>query len=154
MQMILPELGDDKQLHILITHDECLFYANDDRPIIWALLGEPPLRKKGQEKSIMVSEFLLETIGRLKLTDELVASYLDIPKDARKYLRPGKNEEDWWTSEHLLDQVINLAIPIFNILYPDAIAVFAFDNSTNHGTMAKDGLNAFNMKVVKNHVCV
>ena len=123
------------------------FYANDDRPIIWAPLGELPLRKKGQGKSIMVSEFLLETIGRLKLTDELAASYPDISKDARRYLRPGKNEEGWWTAEHLLNQVIDSAIPIFNILYPNAIAVFAFDNSTNHGAMAKDGLNVFNMNL-------
>ena len=43
----------------------------------------------------MVSEFLLETIGRLKLTDKLAASYSDISKDARRYLCPGKNEEGW-----------------------------------------------------------
>jgi hypothetical protein len=147
MQIILPELGDEEKLHILVTHDECLFYANDDRPIMWAPLGEPPLRKKGQGKSIMVSEFLLETIGRLKLTDELAASHPDVPKEARKYLRSGKNEEGWWTAEHLLDQVINSAIPIFNVLYPNATAVFAFDNSTNHGAMAKDGLNVFNMNL-------
>src|SRR3954471_18425745 len=95
----------------------------------------------------MVSEFLLETIGKLKLTDELTASYPDIPKDARKYLRSGKNEEGWWTAEHLLNQVVNSAIPIFNILYPNAIAIFAFDNSTNYGAMAKDELNAINMNL-------
>ena len=46
------------------------FYANDDRPIVWAPIGEPSLWKKGQGKTIMVSEFLLEIIGRLKLTSE------------------------------------------------------------------------------------
>ena len=34
MQMVPPKLGNDERLHILITHDECLFYANDNRPII------------------------------------------------------------------------------------------------------------------------
>ncbi|RIA93458.1 hypothetical protein C1645_874137 [Glomus cerebriforme] len=58
IQMVLPEL---ERLHILVTYDEC------------------------QGKSIMVSEFLLETIGRLKLTDELAASYPDVPNEARKY---------------------------------------------------------------------
>ena len=42
-----PVLSDEEKPHIFVTHDECLFYANDDRPIIWAPLGEPPLRKKG-----------------------------------------------------------------------------------------------------------
>ncbi|PKY31131.1 hypothetical protein RhiirB3_448578 [Rhizophagus irregularis] len=70
-----PILPNGKKLHIFVTHDECLFYANDDRPIIWAPLGEPPLRKKGQGKSIMVSDFLLETIGCLKLTDEQAQVY-------------------------------------------------------------------------------
>src|SRR6266542_982297 len=145
MQMILPELESEEQLHILVTYDECLFYANDDRPIIWSPLGELPLRKKGQGKSIMVSEFLLKTIGRLKLTDKLAAIYPDISKDARRYVHPGKNEEGWWIAEHLLNQVVDSAIPIFNILYPNAIAVFIFDNSTNHDSMAKDGLNVSNM---------
>ncbi|RGB34061.1 hypothetical protein C1646_703066, partial [Rhizophagus diaphanus] len=48
--LILP---NEKKLYIFVTHDECLFYANDDHPIIWAPLGEPPHHKKGQGKSIM-----------------------------------------------------------------------------------------------------
>lgn len=43
MVQINPEVSDDKPLHILVTHDECLFYSNDDRPTIWAPIGEPPL---------------------------------------------------------------------------------------------------------------
>ena len=31
---INPDISSNRQLHIFITHDECLFYANDDRPII------------------------------------------------------------------------------------------------------------------------
>ncbi|CAB4483806.1 unnamed protein product [Rhizophagus irregularis] len=112
----------NKKLHILITHNEYLFYANDDRPVVWAPIGEPPLRKKGQGKSIMVSDFLLETDGRLKLNEDEILLYPEIPVEARKFLRPGKNEEGWWTAEHLLDQVINYAIPIFEAKYPNAIA--------------------------------
>ncbi|RIA79782.1 hypothetical protein C1645_839938 [Glomus cerebriforme] len=48
-----PILLSNEKLHIFITHDKCLFYANDNRPIVWAPIGELPLRKKGQEKSIM-----------------------------------------------------------------------------------------------------
>ena len=93
MKQINLEISANQQLHILVIHDECLFYANDDRPIIWALLGELSLQKKGQGKSIMVSDFLLETVGRLKLTSEQSLSNPNISNEARKYLRPGKNEE-------------------------------------------------------------
>jgi hypothetical protein len=147
MIQINPEISVEKPLHILVTHDECLFYSNDDRPIVWAPIGEPPLRKKGQGKSIMVSDFLLETIGRLKLTPEQILANPNIPTEARKYLKPGKNAEGWWTADHLIDQVINYAIPIFEITHPGAIAVMAFDNSTNHGAMPTDGLNAATMNV-------
>jgi len=95
----------------------------------------------------MVSDFLLETIGRLKLTSKQSLLNPNIPNEARKYLKPGKNEEGWWTADHLIDQVINYAIPIFEAIYSDAIAVFAFDNSTNHGAMPEDGLNAAKMNV-------
>ncbi|CAG8749435.1 11768_t:CDS:2 [Rhizophagus irregularis] len=136
-----PILPNGKKLHIFVTHDECLFYANDDCPIIWAPLGEPPLRKKGQGKSIMVSDFLLETIGCLKLTDEQAQVYPNISQEARKFLRSGKNEEEWWwTAKHLLEQVKNNAIPIFEIMHSNAIAIFAFNNSTNHGAMADNAL--------------
>ncbi|CAG8759328.1 10093_t:CDS:1, partial [Funneliformis caledonium] len=43
-----------------------------------------------------------------------------------------RNEEGWWTADHLIDQVINYSILIFETIYPSAIAVMAFDNSTNH----------------------
>ena len=47
MEQQNPLLLLNEKLHILVTHDECLFYSNDDRPIIWAPLGSPLLRKKG-----------------------------------------------------------------------------------------------------------
>ncbi|GBB94418.1 hypothetical protein RclHR1_23500001 [Rhizophagus clarus] len=98
-----PVLLSNKKLHILITHDKCLFYANDDKLIVWAPIGEPHLRKKGQGKSIMVSDFLLEKDGRLKLNENKILLYPEIPVEARKFLRSGKNEEGWWTAKYLLD---------------------------------------------------
>src|SRR5215216_4182187 len=89
----------------------------------------------------MVSEFMLETIGRLKLTSEQAHLNPDIPVEARKFLKPEKNAESWWTADHLIDQVINFAIPIFETIYPNVVAIMAFDNSTNHGLISTDGLN-------------
>ena len=47
----------------------------------------------------------------------------------------------WNRSDYLLDQIINYAILIFKTLYPDAIAIFAFNNSTNHNAMPDNCLN-------------
>ena len=47
----------------------------------------------------------------------------------------------------MIDQVVNYAIPIFEVLYSGAIAIMAFNNSTNHGAMPEDGLNAAKMNV-------
>jgi len=95
----------------------------------------------------MVSEFFTEIYGRLKLNEDEILLYPEIPVEARKFLKPKKNEEGWWTADHLLDQVINYAIPIFETKYPNSIGIFAFDNSTNHGAMAKDALNVNKMNV-------
>ncbi|RIA94996.1 hypothetical protein C1645_734360 [Glomus cerebriforme] len=90
-----PILLPNEKLHIFITYDEYLFYVNDDRPIVWAPIDEPLLRKKGQGKSIMISDFLLETNRRLKLNENEILLYPEIPIEARKFLTPGKNEEGW-----------------------------------------------------------
>src|SRR6266480_2564351 len=71
----------------------------------------------------------------------------EIPVETRKFLKPGKNEEGWWTADHLLDQVINYAIPIFETKYPNSISIFAFDNSTNHEAITKDALNVNKINV-------
>src|SRR6266536_1971587 len=93
MKRILPVLGSDDKEIILVTHDECIFYSNDGKRGVWAKSGELPLRKKGNGRSIMVSEFLTEAYGRLCLSDEQVFDHRNVPKEARVYLQPGKNQE-------------------------------------------------------------
>ena len=56
--------------------------------------GELPLRKKGNGKSIMVSEFLTEACGRLKLTAEHIENYPDVPEEARVYLNQEQMKKD------------------------------------------------------------
>ena len=52
----------------------------------------------------MVSEFLIEACGRLKLDAQAIENFpADVPKEARVYLIPGKNQEGYWTMNHLLD---------------------------------------------------
>ena len=44
-------------------------------------------------------------------------------------------------------QIVDRAIPIFEATHPKAIAVFAFDNSTSHGTFSSDAFIANRMNV-------
>src|SRR5687767_3988376 len=94
MEKLDPLLLLNEKIYILITHNKCLFYANNDKLIIWASLNKLPLRKKGQGKSIMVSKFLTEINGRLKLNEEKILLYSEISIEAKKFLKPGKNEEE------------------------------------------------------------
>lgn len=71
----------------------------------------------------------------------------NVPAEACCYLTPGRNQEGYWTAEDLLNQIKNKAIPIFETKFPDAIAVFAFDNSANHAAYAKNALVAKRMNL-------
>ncbi|CAG8680347.1 10766_t:CDS:2, partial [Cetraspora pellucida] len=107
MVPILPVLEVNEQKLILVTHDKYIFYMNDGKRNVW------------NERSIMVSEFLLETCGWLQLSEEEINAYPDIPMEAHYK-----------------------AIPIFETKFPNAITIFAFDNSTSHVGYAKDALLA------------
>ena len=142
MKAILPALGVGERELILVTHDECVFYSNDGKRGIWVPDDKMPLRKKGNGRSIMVSEFISEACGRLRLSEEETTLHPNVPVEARCYLMPGRNQEGYWTVEHLLEQIEHKVIPIFEAKFPNATAVFAFDNSTNHAAYGKDALVA------------
>ncbi len=67
MKRTSPTLGPNDKEVILITYNECVFYSNNEKRGVWAKSRKLPLRKKGNGHSIMVSEFLSEEYGQLKL---------------------------------------------------------------------------------------
>jgi hypothetical protein len=140
MERIPLILEPNEKEIILITHDECIFYSNDGKRGVWTKSGELPLRKKGNGRSIMVNEFLTEECDRLKLNSQQRQENPSIPEEARVYLQPGKDRDGYWTSENLVEQVKTKAIPIFEAIFPNCIALFAFDNSFNHAAYSSDAL--------------
>ena len=88
----------------------------------------------------MISEFLCECHGRMKVGTTALETTTET-------LTPGKNEEGWWTADHLIAQIKTKDIPLFNRLHPGCIGVFVFDNSTNHGAYAPDALVATKMNL-------
>jgi hypothetical protein len=104
LEPIPPILGPDEKKIILVTHDECIFYSYDGKRGVWVRNGELPLKKKGNGRCIMVSEFLTEIGGRLCLSQDQIVDNPDVPDEARTILKPGKNHEGYWKSDDLIDQ--------------------------------------------------
>src|SRR5258705_7856862 len=86
-----------------LTQDECYVHVLEHSRRQWLAKGQQPLRKKGNGRGIHISDYMLETRGRLVLNaDEIVAQAALPPDsclhvtDARKIIYPGKNTDKWW----------------------------------------------------------
>ena len=146
-----PEPSDRRKL-VLIFHDETVYHSNDDQKWMWAEKGKQPIRPKGQGRGIMVSDFIEEHGGYLRLSDEEYESAKDshpgLWKEARQLLKLGAEYEGYWDSEKFLNQVEH-SIKIAEIKYPreSHSLVFLFDQSSGHTAFSDDALNVNRMNV-------
>lgn len=145
-QIVEPILNSNEKEHVMVTHDECHFYSNDGRKTVWVLDEENVLRPKHIGRSIMVSDFLCPCHGPLRLTEEEMQQHPQIQHQEARVLR-SVQVDGYWKSEHMVDQLYNRAIPIFEVLHPGCIGVFCFDQSTNHNAMAEDALAVSKMNL-------
>ena len=153
MEPIPPTLGPGQKLHILVPQDECIAHVNETPRKVWLLNGEQPLRKKGNGRAIMISDWIIETCGRLRLSPEQIAHQATLPEasclrvtDTRRIIYPGENHDKWWDLAQLKEQLKD-AVDIFEYLHPDAVAIWVFDCSSSHEGLASDALNVHNMNV-------
>ena len=153
MQPIAPKLGPNEKLHIFLTQDECYVHVLEHARRQWLAKGQQPLRKKGQGCGIHISDWILETRGRLVLNaDEIVAQAALPPEsrlrvtDAHKIIYPGKNADKWWDLPQLMEQIKD-AVDIFEYIHPEAVGIWAFDCSSAHEGLASDALNVNKMNV-------
>lgn len=150
-----PILEPGERELIALFHDECCFHANDFKTSAWYVLasilvhlpydcrlteGQSILQKKSRGRLIHVSEFINEKTGRLAVRDEDGK----IIKEAHKIIYPGTNGDAWWDTEQLLTQVKS-AITVFEEAHPSCQALFIFDQSSAHASLAPDALRAFEM---------
>ncbi|KAF0701900.1 hypothetical protein AaE_016253 [Aphanomyces astaci] len=77
---------------VWVTHDESIFYANDDGGMVWTNAAHPDLPKKGRGRSVMVSEFLCPCHGRLYTPSDNGDIFVI------ETLHVGKAQEGYWTS--------------------------------------------------------
>ncbi|CAG8707718.1 8103_t:CDS:2, partial [Scutellospora calospora] len=59
-------LKQNKQELIFVRYDKSVFYSNNRKREIWIPDRNMPLRKKGNERSIMVSKFFLEEYKQIR----------------------------------------------------------------------------------------
>ena len=65
--------------------------------------------------------------------------------EARKIIYPGTNGDAWWDTNQLITQICNDAIPTFEAAHPGCQALFVFDQSSAHASLAPDALRAWEM---------
>ncbi len=95
MNWICPNLPEGEKERILIVHDESIFYSNDDKREVWIKDGKMSLQKKGNGRLIMVSEFLTEINGCLRLQQEDIEKYPNILEEAWYYLKSDANQDSY-----------------------------------------------------------
>jgi len=108
--------------HILVTHDESTFHANDDKKHGWGPEGEQPLKKKGRGRGLMVSDFLLDTVGRLAVSEEEYTAMKEpsFPREACETFDYG-NDKGYWTGAHVVEQVIPVSSNSTSLLKAEVI---------------------------------
>ncbi|KAI0278446.1 hypothetical protein BC826DRAFT_876717, partial [Russula brevipes] len=132
----LPPLPPNSRRLILITHDESVFFQNDERITCWSHQDSRPTPKpKGNGQSLMVSDFLTAAWGRLH----------NDSREAHIMFKPGKNRDRYFDSSELITQV-DRVIDIFEgKANGHAIGLFLFDNAPSHLKRATDAISATKM---------
>ena len=136
------ELAENERPLVLVVQDESCFASHDGRKNLWMRKDGTVLRPKGSGRSLMVSEFLCECHGRMKLDEEQQRNHPGVPSEVIMIIKPGKNNDGYWDCEDLVAQTRDRAVPIFKILHPGCDALFVFDNSSGHLAFAPDALVA------------
>ena len=102
LEHIPPTLIPGETEHVLIMQDETVFHTNEYRQHMWLMRDQQPIRKKGGGRVIHISDFICETIGRVKLSEEQMCVQLKLPAEhrlaameARKITYPGKGFDAW-----------------------------------------------------------
>ena len=137
---------------VLIYHDECIFHANEGQSTLWAEEGKVPIRPKTQGRGIMVSDFVTEYDGLLKLSDDEFKEAQEInpsvSQSAVEIIKYGAAGDGYWNNERFLKQV-RKAITVAEFKYPldKHTLVWLFDQSSGHCAYREDALNVNKMNV-------
>ena len=147
-----PPDAEFRKTLVCIYHDESIFSINEGQVWMWASDDTPVLQPKTKGYGIMVSDFIDQHSGFLRLTDEehalATAANPDFPKTARTLLEYGADKEGYWTGDKFMANVERAAkIAEFKYRSDKNTVVWLFDQSSCHKAYAEDALNAKRMNV-------
>ncbi|KAK9327660.1 hypothetical protein V1520DRAFT_365226 [Lipomyces starkeyi] len=128
-KIIMPVLQPGQVEIVLVTYDKCYFNSNDDVKTPWTAEDERTIKKKGQGTGLMVSDFYCPCHGSLQLESAKV----------RIIKEPRKNRHGYWKSDDLVRQ-LEMAVEVFEKFHPCCVALFCFDQSSNHQALPDDAL--------------
>ena len=137
---------------VLIFHDESIYHSNEDQGWQWTEKNKVTIKPKGKGRGLMVSDFIDEFNGFLRLSDEEAEEALkhdrNHPVKARVILKYGAQLEGYWDSNKFMAQV-KQACTIAEYKYPREThsIVWLFDQSCGHCAYAEDALNINRMNV-------
>ena len=93
----------------------------------------------------MVSDFIDEHNGYLRLTSEGIAQADGLKQEAHDFLEYGKEHKGYWATKKFLSQLED-AIKIAKVKYPREKGYrvcFVFDHSSCNRTFAEDALDVY-----------
>ena len=147
LEHVPPTLLPGEKEHVLVVQDETVFHTNEYRWHAWLMDDQQPIRKKGGGHVVHDSDFICETIGWVRLSEEQISEQLKLPSElrlatfeARKIIYPGKAFDAWWDLKQLIEQV-RVTISVFVYTHPGCVGVFVFDRSSAHEGFAENALN-------------
>ena len=147
-----PPDAETRKTLVSIFHDESIFNTNEGQTWMWAAEGQPIIQPKTRGSGIMVSDFIDEHCGYLRLSDEehslAKASDPEFPKEARVRLEYGADRDGYWNSDRFMENIKN-ATRIAEFKYPAHQYTIAwhFDQSSCHKAYTEDALNPRVMNV-------
>ena len=103
--------AETRKTLVSIFHDESIFNTNEGQTWMWAAEGQPIIQPKTRGSGIMVSDFIDDHSGYLRLSDEehslAKTNDPEFPKEARVLLDYGADWEGYWNSDRFMENIKN-----------------------------------------------
>mmetsp|Transcript_10776 Transcript_10776/g.28361 ORF Transcript_10776/g.28361 Transcript_10776/m.28361 type:complete len:270 (+) Transcript_10776:72-881(+) len=126
MESIPPTLNDDEAELVPMFHDEATFQAKDDQKYVRLEQYENLLKLKGGGRGLLISEFICPCHGKVSM---------------RKNILFVKNYDGYWKGDDVAE-LVQSQHSVFVTLHPGKIALYIFNNSSNHRKFPDDALRA------------
>jgi hypothetical protein len=78
VECIPPTLLPGEKEHVLTVQDETVFHTNEYHQCMWLMHDQQPIWKKGGGQAVHVLDFICETIGQVRLSEEQIAEQLKL----------------------------------------------------------------------------